>query len=169
VDEDPVEIRPAAIEDLPQLNDLYNHYVLHSHATFDINPITLAERVEWFRHYGETGRHRVLVAAAEDRVVGFASTSPYRPRGAYETSVETTVYLAPETTGRRLGSRLYAELVRVIEGEDLHRAIGGIALPNDASVALHQRFGFVQVAHFTEQGRKFGRYWDVAYFERPLP
>jgi phosphinothricin acetyltransferase len=168
VDEDPVEIRPAAIEDLHQLNDLYNHYVLHSHVTFDVRPVTMAERVEWFRHYREAGRHRVLVAMAGARVLGFASTSPYRPREAYETSVETTVYLAPDATGMRLGSRLYAELFRAIEGEDLHRAIGGVALPNEASVALHRRFGFTQVAHFTEQGRKFGRYWDVVYFEKPL-
>jgi phosphinothricin acetyltransferase len=167
--EDPVEIRPAAIEDLHQLNDLYNHYVLHSHATFDVSPITMAERVEWFRHYREAGRHRILVAAANDRVLGFATSSPYRPREAYETSVETTVYVAPDTTGRGLGGLLYAELFRVIEGEDLHRAIGGIALPNDPSVALHRRFGFTQVAHFTEQGRKFGRYWDVVYFEKRLP
>ena len=169
VDDDPVEIRPAATEDLHQVNELYNHYVLHSHVTFDVRPVTMAERVEWFRHYRETGPHRVLVAVAGSEVLGFASSSPYRPREAYETSVETTVYLAPEATGRRLGSRLYSELFRAIEGEDVHRAIGGVALPNEASVALHRRFGFTQVAHFTEQGRKFGRYWDVVYFEKPLP
>src|SRR5437016_3301448 len=169
VDEDPVEIRSAAAEDLHQLNDLYNHYVLHSHVTFDVRPVTMAERVEWFRHYRETGRHRVLVAVAGARVLGFASTSPYQPRGAYETSVATTVYLAPDATGMRLGSRLYAGLFRAIEGEDLHRAIGGVALPNEASVARHRSFGFTQVAHFTEQGRKFGKYWDVVYFEKPLP
>jgi phosphinothricin acetyltransferase len=169
VDEDPVEIRPAAIEDLQQLNELYNHYVRGSHVTFDVRPVTMAERVEWFRHYRETGRHRVLVAVAGARVLGYASTSPYRLREAYETSVETTVYLAPDATGRQLGTRLYAELFRAIEGEDLHRAIGGVALPNEASVALHRRFGFTPVAHFSEQGRKFGRYWDVVYFEKPLP
>jgi phosphinothricin acetyltransferase len=169
VDEDLVEIRLAAIEDLHQLNDLYNHYVLHSHATFDVRPVTMAERVEWFRHYRETGRHRVLVAVASAHVLGYASTSPYRPREAYDTSVETTVYLAPDAAGRRLGTRLYTELFRAIEGEDLHRALAGVALPNEASVALHRRFGFTQVGLFTEQGRKFGRYWDVACFEKPLP
>jgi phosphinothricin acetyltransferase len=167
--EEPMEIRPAAAEDLHQINDLYNHYVLHSHSTFDVRPITMAERVEWFRHYRETGRHRVLVAVAGARVLGFASSSSYRPRAAYDTSVETTVYLVPDATGMGLGSRLYAELFRAIAGEDLHRAIGGVALPNDASVALHQRFGFTQVAHFTEQGRKFGKYWDVVYLEKALP
>ncbi len=164
-----MEIRPAATEDLDQLNDLYNHYVLHSHVTFDIRPLTMAERVEWFRHYGETGRHRILVAVTGTQLLGFASTSPYRPREAYETTVETTVYLAPDAIGRRLGSRLYAELFRAVDGEDLHRAIGGVALPNEASVALHRRFGFTQAGRFSEQGRKFGRYWDVVYFEKPLP
>ncbi|HEX6476514.1 MAG TPA: GNAT family N-acetyltransferase [Acidimicrobiales bacterium] len=169
MDEEPLEIRPAAPEDLHQLNDLYNHYVAHSHATFDIRPVTMAERVEWFRHYRETGRHRVLVAVAGASVLGYASASPYRRREAYDTSVETTVYLAPAATGRRIGRRLYTELFRAIEGEDLHRAIAGVALPNEASVTLHERFGFSKVGHFSEQGRKFGRYWDVAYFERPLP
>jgi phosphinothricin acetyltransferase len=169
VDDDHVEIRPAAIEDLHQLNDLYNHYVVHSHATFDVRPVTMAERAEWFRRYWKTGRHRVLVAVAGAHVLGYASAGPYRPREAYETSVETTVYLAPDAAGKRLGTRLYTELFRTIEGEDLHRAIAGVALPNEASVALHRRLGFTQVGRFTEQGRKFGRYWDVANFEKPLP
>jgi len=73
-----------------------------------------------------------------------------------------------ETVGKGAGSKLYAELFRALEAEDLHRAYAGIALPNPASIALHERFGFKRVAHFTEQGRKFGRYWDVDWYEKPL-
>jgi phosphinothricin acetyltransferase len=116
----------------------------------------------------ETGRHRLLVALSEARVIGYASSSKFRDKRAYETSVETSIYIAPEAIGRGAGSRLYEDLFRSLEAEDIHRAYAGIALPNLASVALHVRFGFKQVARFTEQGRKFGRYWDVAWFEKAV-
>ena len=100
--------------------------------------------------------------------VGFASSSRFRPKPAYETSVETSVYLAPDSVGRGAGTRLYEGLFKALEGEDVHRAYAGIALPNPASIGLHERFGFKRVAHFTEQGRKFGRYWDVAWYEKQI-
>ena len=101
-------------------------------------------------------------------MIGYACSSRFRPKPASETSVETSVYLAPEAIGHRAGSRLYEKLFKALEGEDVHRAYAGIALPNPASVRLHERFGFKRVGHFTEQGRKFGRYWDVAWYEKPL-
>jgi phosphinothricin acetyltransferase len=161
-------VRPAVEHDLEALNDMYNQYVKDTHFTFDLEPMTIEARREWFTHYGPAGRHRLLVAASADTVVGYACTSEWRTRPAYETSVETSVYLAPDAVGRGGGTRLYEELFKSLEGEDVHRAYAGIALPNPASVALHERFGFKRVAHFTEQGRKFGRYWDVAWFEKPL-
>jgi phosphinothricin acetyltransferase len=82
--------------------------------------------------------------------------------------VETSVYLAPDAVGRGAGTRLYEKLFKALEGEDVHRAYAGIALPNPASVGLHERFGFKRAGHFTEQGRKFGRYWDVAWYEKAL-
>jgi len=82
--------------------------------------------------------------------------------------VETSVYLAPEVIGKGAGSRLYERLFDSLKREDVHRAYGGIALPNPASIALHEKFGFKRVALFTEQGRKFGRYWDVAWYEKQL-
>jgi phosphinothricin acetyltransferase len=109
-----------------------------------------------------------VVAVSDGRVIGYACSSRFRHKAAYETSVETSIYLAPESVGRGAGSRLYEELFETLEGDDVHRAYAGIALPNPASVALHERFGFKRVAHYTEQGRKFGRYWDVAWYERPL-
>ena len=135
--------------------------------TFDLEPWGLAQREAWIRgHAG--GRHQALVAIDGDRVVGFASTGPWRPKAAYERCVETSIYLAPDAIGGGVGTHLYTELFRALEGEDAHRAYAGIALPNPASIALHERFGFRKVAHFTEQGRKFGRYWDVAWFEKTL-
>jgi len=163
-----VDIRPATADDLGAVNDIYNQYVVESHYTFDIEPMTVDARREWFTHYGASGRYRLLVAIAEGKVIGYACSSRFRPKVGYETSVETSVYLVPEAVGRGAGSRLYEELFKALEGEDLHRAYAGIALPNPASVGLHERFKFKRIAHFTEQGRKFGRYWDVAWYEKPL-
>ena len=162
------EVRPATAEDLQAVNEIYNQYVGETHYTFDIEPMTMDARREWFSHYGATGRHRLLVAVAEGRVIGYACSSRFRPKAAYETSVETTIYLAPDSVGRGTGSRLYEALFKDLDGEDVHRALAGIALPNPASIAIHERFGFKRVAHFTEQGRKFDRYWDVAWYEKPL-
>jgi len=163
-----VNVRPATEDDLEAINDIYNHYVLETHITFDDEPVTMETRREWFSHYAVTGRHRLLVAADGETVIGFASSSRLRPKPGYLTSVETSIYLTPDATGRGAGGQLYAELFKAIDGEDLHRAYAGIALPNPASIALHEKFGFKRVALFTEQGRKFGRYWDVAWFEKPL-
>ena len=109
-----------------------------------------------------------MVAVSEGRAIGYASSSRFHQKAAYETSVETSVYLAHESVGRGAGSRLYEVLFRHLDREDVHRAYAGIALPNPASIALHERFGFKRAAHFTEQGRKFGRYWDVAWYEKPI-
>jgi phosphinothricin acetyltransferase len=163
-----IEVRAATADDLSAVNEIYNQYIREAHYTFDIEPWTMEARRQWFRHYGATGRHRLLVAVSVNRVIGYASSSRYRPKAAYDVTVETSIYLAPESVGRGAGSRLYQELFKILEGEDVHRANAGITLPNPASIALHERFGFKRVALFTEQGRKFDRYWDVAWFEKPL-
>ena len=163
-----MHVRAGAEEDLEAINDIYNEYVKETHFTFDVEPISLEARREWFSHYSTTGRHRVLVAISDEAVVGFATSSLFRTKPAYEASIETSIYLSAEAVGRGAGSKLYGELFRALEDEDVHRAYAGVALPNPASVALHERFGFKRVAHFTEQGRKFGRYWDVAWYEKPL-
>lgn len=161
-------VRAASAHDLGAINDIYNHYVLQEHFTFDVEPISIEARREWFAHYSTVGRHHVLVAVSDEAVVGFATSSRFRPKPAHETSVETSIYLAAEMVARGAGTRLYEQLFKLLEDEDVHRAYAGISLPNPASIALHERFGFKRVAHFTEQGRKFGRYWDVAWYEKPL-
>jgi phosphinothricin acetyltransferase len=163
-----VLIRKGCEDDLVPLNELYNHYVRETHITFDIEPITMQRRAEWFGHYNAVGPHRLLVAVADDGLLGYASSSPYRPKAAYDTSVEASIYLAPGATGRGIGTALYSRLFEELDGEDVHRAYGGIALPNPASIALHERFGFTLVGTYTEQGRKFRRYWDVAWYEKRL-
>ena len=161
-------IRSALPDDLSRLAEIYDHYVRESYATFDIGTRTVDQRQEWFDHYAETGPHRLLVASDGNGLLGYATSSMLFEKRAYDTSVMTTIYLAPEATGRGIGTQLYSALFDALRGEDVHRAYAGIALPNDASIALHERFGFVKVAHFTEQGRKFDRYWDVAWYEKAL-
>ena len=163
-----ITVRQATEQDLAHLNDIYNRYVTETHFTFDIEPMTLEGRREWFEHHSATGRHRIVVGLSDSSVIGYASSSRWRPKPAYETSVETSIYVAPDAVGRGIGTRLYEELFKQLQGEDVHRAYAGIALPNQASIALHERFGFKRVAHFTEQGRKFDRYWDVGFYEKPL-
>lgn len=141
----------------------------HSHATFDTEPVTVEARREWFGHYATSGPHRLLVAETGGAVRGWATSSTFRTKPAYARSVETTVYVDPTATGRGLGSALYAELLGLLGGEGVHRAYAGIALPNDASVRLHERFAFREVGTFGEVGRKFGRWWDVRWYERALP
>ena len=161
-------IRDARPDDLPALTALYNHYVEHDHCTFDATPLTLEQRRVWFEHHAPTGRHRLFVATDGDRLLGYASSSPHRPKPGYATSVETSVYVAHDVRGQRIGSQLYTALFAALEGQDLHRALAGVALPNPGSVALHLRFGFTSLGTFDEVGRKFGKYWSVQWFQRPL-
>ena len=93
---------------------------------------------------------------------------PCGPKPAYSTSVEVSVYCAPEAAGRGVGTLLYASLFEALAGEDLHRAYAGITQPNEASVRLHARFGFRPIGMYEEVGRKFDRYWDVAWYEKKL-
>ncbi len=162
-------IRTATLADLPRLTEIYNHYVRETPITFDIEEWSVERRqTEWFDHYGEAGRYRLLVAEDAGEVCGYASSSPFRPKAAYGTTIEISIYLAMKSTGQGLGRALYSELLERLRGEDIHRALAGITLPNDASLALHETFGFTKVAHFTENGRKFDRYWDVVWLEKSM-
>jgi phosphinothricin acetyltransferase len=161
-------VRPARAEDLPSLLAIYNHYVVHTAITFDLEPFTLEQRREWFSHYADSGPHRLLVAELGGYAVGWACSSSFRPKGAYRTSVETSVYLAPEHTGRGLGAALYAALFAALAGEDVHRAYAGVTLPNPASLALHRRFGFREAGLHDEVGRKLDRFWSVQWLEKRL-
>jgi phosphinothricin acetyltransferase len=159
-------IRPAMRGDLARLTEIYNYYVIHTPVTFDVEPCTVERREVWWTQFGETGRHRLLVAEQNGSVMGYAGSTRFRPKMAYETTVETTIYCAPEALGKGIGNSLYGRLFEVLKDEDIHRFVAGYALPNAASEALHQRFGFKVVGVFSENGRKFGKYWDVCWTER---
>jgi len=162
-------MRPAIVDDLPALTYIYNHYVVHTAITFDLRPFAPAERRAWFDDHATSGRHRLIVAVDVDgTVLGYATTSRWRPKAAYDTTVEASVYCHPSAVGRGCGTGLYAALFEAIAAEDVHRIVAGVSLPNPASLKLHERFGFRPVGVFRGVGRKFNTYWDVAWFERPL-
>lgn len=163
-----IAVRPAVRADLPRLTEIYNYYVLNTPVTFDVEPYTVEKRAPWFDQFGTTGRYRLVAAEENGVVLAYAGTMRFRPKAAYETTVETTIYCDSRAIGRRLGSRLYAALFDAIKDEDIHRLVAGYTLPNDASAALHTRCGFEPVGIYTEVGRKFSRYWDVQWTERPL-
>jgi len=169
-----VQVRPGIDSDLAALTDIYNHYVRETPITFDTTVFTPEERRPWLLSHPEDGPHRLMVATESassgtpQRILGYATSSPFRPKPAYSTSVEVTIYLAPDAGRRGIGTLLYKALFEALAEEDVHRAYAGIAQPNEASTRLHERFGFRYVGTYREVGRKFGRYWDVAWYEKDL-
>lgn len=161
-----MRIRTAERGDLRRLTEIYNYYVLNTPVTFDVEAYTVERREAWFAQFGVAGRYRLLVAEENGVVMGYGGTTRFRPKAAYETTVETTIYCAAEAMGKGIGRGLYAELFESLRGEDIHRFVAGYTLPNAASEALHRRFGFKVVGVFSESGRKFGKYWDVCWTER---
>ena len=162
-------IRPARAGDLPALVAIYNHYILHTPITFDLQPYEIEQRRPWFEEHASAGRHRLLVAEdADGSVLGYASTSRWRPKAAYDPTVESSIYVRHDALGRGVGRTLYSTLFDAIANEDIHTVVAGMTLPNDGSRAIHERFGFRQVGVFERVGRKFGQYWDVGWFQKML-
>lgn len=163
-------IREATLGDLPRITEIHNYYVQGTHITFDVRPFQTEERVAWFNDHSDGHRHRILVAEANDgEIVGYTATGSFRTKEAYETTVEVSIACSHKSTNKGTGTKLYDALFQLLEREDVHRVVAGIAQPNPASNALHQRFGFEKVGTFTEVGRKFGKYWDVLWMEKVMP
>lgn len=161
-------IRRVAQADLPALLAIYNHYIATTAVTFDLEPKTLAQRQEWLDSFAPTGRYQCFVAVADGEAIGWACSGQLREKAAYDTSVETSIYVKDGAHRRGLGRQLYATLFEALGREDVHRAYGCLTVPNDPSVALHIKMGFVHVGGFHQVGRKFDRFWDVAWYEKTL-
>ena len=159
-------IRPATESDLVAINDIYNHFVLHSTCTYQEEPEPIESRREWFHHHGE--KHPVIVAVSEGQVVGWGSISAYHERSAYRHTVENSIYVHHQHHRRGIGSLLLQELI--VRSRQLgHRAIiAGIDGEQTASVALHTKHGFQKVGHLKQVGRKFDRWLDVIYMQLSL-
>lgn len=164
-----LSIRSHQPDDIEPLTTLYNEFIRNTAITFDLTPYTVEQRrTGWFDHYSTTGRYRLLVAVLDGEVVGYATSSPFATKAAYQTSVEASVYLNTRAQKQGIGTQLYQTLFDQLKTEDVHRAYAGITLPNPASIALHQKLGFRSVGVYHEVGRKFDRYWDVEWLEREI-
>ena len=160
-------IRSAAAQDCEAIARIYNHYVAHTFVTFEEQPVSIddmARRVDEVQAVGLPW----LVAEEDGRVMGYAYAGAWKTRSGYRFTVEISVYLDPAATGRRLGTTLYEALFPLLREKTIHAVIGGIALENPASVALHEKFGMRKIGHFREVGFKFDRWIDVGYWELTL-
>ena len=159
-------IRQATMDDAAQLCDIYNHYVLETPITFEEQPVTIEDMVQ--RIQDTLQSLPWLVWDQGQRLLGFCYASKWKGRCAYRYSLESTVYLRPDAVGRGVGSQLYGALLDELRQRQFHTVIGGIALPNPASVALHEKYGFEKVAQFKQVGNKFGEWIDVGYWQSPV-
>jgi L-amino acid N-acyltransferase YncA len=156
-------IRYAKTDDAAQVCEIYNHYVLRTTITFEEQPVSTAEMAQ--RIADTLQSLPWLVYEQDESLQGFCYASKWKRRCAYRHSVESTVYVRADSIGRRIGSELYRALLDELRQRKFHTVIGGIALPNDASVALHEKFEFEKVAQFREVGNKFDRWTDVGYWQ----
>lgn len=162
-------IRPGTEADFLATLDIYNHYVRNGSATFDEVPVAPEARRGWFERFATSGRYRLLIAEDDfGAVVGYACSGPYRSHVSFDETVEFSIYLRPRSTGKGFGRQLYQRLISDLSGEPVHRAVAGIALPNQASVALHRSCGFQEVGVFDEYAKKGGRYISSLWMQRPL-
>jgi phosphinothricin acetyltransferase len=159
-----IGVRSAAAEDAQHIARIYNYYVLNSVITFEEEPVA-AEAMPNRIAEVQGASLPWLIAEMERVVVGYAYASKWKVRSAYRHSVETTIYIENGFEGRGIGSRLYSELLSTLRAAGKHVAIGGTALPNSASSALHEKLGFEHVATFRQVGFKHDRWVDVAYWQ----
>jgi phosphinothricin acetyltransferase len=163
----PCRLRDAIADDARAIAAIYNPYILNTTISFEEEAVTDAAMAQRIADV-QGGGLPWLVAERDGKVLGYAYATKWRVRHAYRFSVESSVYLAPEAARQGVGTALYTALLAQLAERGVHLVIGGIALPNDASVALHEKMGYEKVAHFREVGFKFGRWLDVGYWQKKL-
>lgn len=161
-----VLVRPAALDDLPAITEIYNEAILTTTATFDTEPKAVEQRLEWFHSHDE--RHPVIVAILEGQVVGWASISKWSERQAYDDTAETSFYVKSEFRGHGVGRQLKEAIIAEARRLRFHTLIARVAEGSDASLHLNLSCGFVHVGTLREVGRKFGRLLDVHVLQKIL-
>jgi len=157
-------IRLATEDDLEQILTIYNDIILHTTAVYDYEPHTIEMRRDWFKTKKQQG-FPVYVAEKEGRVVGLSSIGPFRNWAGYKYTVENSVYVDATQRGMGIGKLLMPPIIEAARSLGMHAIVSGIDASNDASIRLHQSFGFAEVAHFKEVGFKFGRWLDLKFLE----
>jgi phosphinothricin acetyltransferase len=158
-----LQLRLVDRRDAEAIRAIYNLEVLESTVTFDLVPRSLAAQLAWIEEH--SGGHPAIVATAGDEIVGFGSLTPYRPRAAYATTVEDSVYVRRDRRGTGVGSAVLEELVRLGTAHGFHSAIARIVGNHEASMALHAKCGFQTIGVEREIGRKFGQWLDVVLMQ----
>lgn len=159
-------VRKALPTDAARIAAIYNYYIRNTVVTFEENEVsesTMAARI-----HSISGNYPYLVVLKDNELIGFAYATAWKERSAYRYSVETTIYLGHKQTGGGAGSILYAALLDALKKTSAHSIVGGIALPNEASIRLHEKFGFKKIAQFEQIGCKFEQWIDVGYWEKIL-
>ncbi len=159
-----VTIQTAKEEDIPTLLEIYNDIIIHTTAVWHEEPHTLAMRQEWFAMKKEQG-FPIFTAVENGKVIGFSTIGPFRPWFGYRFTVENSVYVASDSRGKSVAKLLMQPLIDAAKELNLHAIVAGIEATNEASIALHEKFGFVEVAHFKEVGFKFNRWMDLKFLE----
>jgi phosphinothricin acetyltransferase len=160
-------IRSATGRDADAIAGIYNHYIAETVVTFEEQTVTATDMIGRMDAVAAASLPW-LVAEQEGEVAGYAYAGRWHSRSAYRFTVESTVYLHPQFVGCGLGTKLYEALLSELRDKPIHVVIGGIALPNAASVALHEKLGFEKAAHYREVGFKFDRWIDVGYWQKVL-
>lgn len=159
-------IRPVKLSDAQTLLDIYNYYVLNTVATFDLEALSLNTFTEKIKSI--ITDYPFIVYEENNEILGYAYGSKFRPKPAYNQTVESTVYVKHGVHGKQIGTQLYSELLVLLRKQQFHMVLGVLTLPNDASVKLHEKFGFKQVAHLKEAGLKFESWHDVGFWQLTL-
>ena len=163
-----IKIRHADECDLSRLTEINNHYILNTNSTFDVEPHAVEKRMDWFKKYKDAGPYQLLVTEQDGIVIGCAYSSRYRDHFSFNQTVETSIYLAHDQRSKGVGSILYEMLFSKLKSEPVHLAVVGIALPNDASISLHKKFGFEEVGIFKEYAIKHGNYISSIWMQKRL-
>jgi phosphinothricin acetyltransferase len=161
-----VMVRAAVESDVAAIRDIYNYEILHGTATFDVEPKTLEDRLQWLRETQHP--HCVVVAEESGSVAGWGCLRPFRAKAAYRFTAENSVYIHHDRRGNGIGGLILARLVQDGRANGFHSIMAGIAEGNEASVRLHRRFGFVDVGTEREVGYKFERWLDVTWMQLML-
>ena len=156
-------VRKVKLEDAKQIAEIYNYYILNTIVTFEETSVSIEEMKG--RIITVISKFPWLVYESEGEIKGYAYGSEWKSRCAYKYSLESSVYLKHDEIGKGIGSRLYEELLEQLRALDFHAVIGGISLPNEKSISLHEKFGFKKIAQFHEVGYKFEKWIDVGYWE----
>jgi L-amino acid N-acyltransferase YncA len=159
-------LRPAHARDLQAIDDIYNHYVVHSVATMQLEPEPISAREHWFSQHDAA--HPVLVAVEGAEVIGWASLSLYKSRAGYARTVESSVYVRHDRHRRGVGRALMIAILARANQHGHHIVVAGVESEQHGSLALHESLGFARVAHFSEVGYKHGAFRDIVYLQRSV-